>query len=69
MIDRSHELPVVHQAKLLKVSRGLVYYRPRPVSDADLALMRRVDELHLKHPFMGARMLRDQLALGVSDGL
>lgn len=62
MIDRSHELPVVHQAKLLKVSRGSVYYLPRPVSEADLALMRRVDELHLKHPFMGARMLRDQLA-------
>jgi putative transposase len=35
---------------------------PRPVSDDDLALMRRVDELHLQHPFMGARMLRDQLA-------
>ena len=62
MIDRHHELPVVHQAKLLKVSRGSVYYLPKPVSEADLALMRRIDELHLKHPFMGARMLRDQLA-------
>lgn len=61
MIDRSHELPVVHQAKLLKVSRGLVYYLPKPVSEADLAVIRRIDELHLKHPFMGARMLRDQL--------
>jgi putative transposase len=62
MIDRQHELPVTHQAKLLKVSRGSVYYLPKPVSEADLALMRRIDELHLKHPFMGARMLRDQLA-------
>jgi putative transposase len=62
MIDQSHELPVSRQAKLLKVSRGSVYYLPRPVSEADLALMRRVDELHLKHSFMGARMLRDQLA-------
>lgn len=44
------------------VSRGSVYCLPRPVSEADLAQMRRVDELHLKHPFMGARMLRDQLA-------
>jgi len=35
-----------------------VYYQPRPTSDADLALMRRIDELHLEHPFMGARMLR-----------
>ena len=63
MIDRKHDLPITHQAKLLGVSRGTVYYLPRAVSDADLALMRRIDELHLEHPFMGARMLRDQLAL------
>ena len=63
MIDRNHELSVTRQAKLLKVSRGSVYYLPKPVSEADLALMRRLDELHLKHPFMGARMLRDQLEL------
>ena len=61
MIDREHELPITRQANLLGVSRGSVYYLPRPVSDADLALMRRIDELHLEHPFMGARMLRDQL--------
>ena len=53
---------MTQQAKLLKVSRGSVYYLPKPVSADDLALMRRIDELHLKHPFMGARMLRDQLA-------
>ena len=46
---------------MLGISRGAVYYLPRPVSDADLARMRRIDELHLEHPFMGARMLRDQL--------
>ena len=63
MIDRNHELSVTRQAKLLDVSRGSVYYLPKPVSEADLALMRRLDELHLKHPFMGARMLRDQLEL------
>jgi putative transposase len=62
MIDRDHKLPVAHQAKLLKVSYGSVYYLPKPLSQADLALMRRIDELHLKHPFMGTRMLRDQLA-------
>ena len=49
-------------SKPVKVSRGSVYYLPKPVSVDDLALMRRIDELHLKHPFMGARMLRDQLA-------
>ena len=61
MIDRNHDLTVTRQAELLGMSRGSVYYLPRPVSDADLALMRRIDELHLEHPFMGARMLRDQL--------
>ena len=62
MIDRDHELSITRQAKLLEISRGTLYYLPRPVSPADLALMHRLDELHLEHPFMGARMLRDQLA-------
>jgi putative transposase len=62
MIDRTHQLPITRQAELLGISRGTVYYLPRPVSASDLALMRRLDELHLQHPFMGARMLRDQLA-------
>ena len=61
MIDREHELSITRQARLLDISRGSVYYLPRPVSDADLALMRRMDELHLEHPFMGARMLRRML--------
>lgn len=61
MIDRNHKLPIKRQAELLGLSRGTVYYLPRPVSPEDLALMRRIDELHLKHPFMGTRMLRDQL--------
>jgi putative transposase len=62
MIDREHTLSITRQAKLLEIGRGTVYYLPRPVSAADLALMRKLDELHLEHPFMGARMLRDQLA-------
>ncbi len=61
MINRNHDLTLTRQAELLDISRGSVYYLPRPVSAADLALMRRIDELHLEHPFMGARMLRDQL--------
>jgi putative transposase len=61
MIDRDHELSIARQAKALNISRGAVYYKPRPVSDADLQIMRRLDELHLEHPFMGARMLRDML--------
>ena len=61
MIDRNHRLPVARQAQLLCMSRGAVYYLARPTSAADLALMRRIDELHLEYPFMGARMLRGQL--------
>ena len=61
MIERGHELPVARQAKLLKLSRSSVYYQPRPVSPADLAVMRRIDELHLDYPFAGSRMLRDLL--------
>ena len=61
MIDREHALPVVRQAELAGISRGAVYYLPRPVPEADRRLMRRIDELHLEHPFAGARMLRDLL--------
>jgi putative transposase len=61
MIDRQHDLPVSRQAELLKLSRASVYYRPKPVSGADLARMRRMDELHLEYPFAGSRMLRDML--------
>src|SRR5450631_4503302 len=61
MIDRNHDLPIVRQAKALNISRGSVYYKPRPVSAEDLALMRRIDELHLEYPFAGSRMLRDLL--------
>jgi putative transposase len=69
MIDRTHDLSISGQAKALNISRGAAYYNPRPVSAEDLAIMRRLDELHLEHPFMGARMLRDMLNReGVSIG-
>ena len=61
MIDREHKVSITRQAELVGISRGSVYYQPRTVSSADLALMRRIDELHLEFPFMGARALRDQL--------
>jgi putative transposase len=61
MIDRSHDLPLSRQADELGISRGNLYYQPQPVSAADLALMRRIDELHLAYPFAGSRMLRDLL--------
>ena len=51
MIDRNHALPITRQAKALGVSRSSVYYIPRPVPAEDLKLMRRLDELHLDHPY------------------
>jgi putative transposase len=53
MIDRGPELSVSRQCEILDLNRTGVYYTPRPVSDEDLILMRRIDELHLKHPFYG----------------
>ena len=61
MIDRNHDLPVVRQCKVLGISRSTAYYQARPVSEENLALMRRMDELHLDFPFAGSRMLRDLL--------
>jgi len=69
MIDRSHPLPLTKQARAAGISRGSVYYLPKPVPAADLALMRRIDELHLELPFAGSRMLNDLLnAQGVAVG-
>jgi putative transposase len=61
MIDRDHSLSISRQAQLVGISRGSVYYKPRAIDTVDLDLMRHIDELHLEYPFMGARMLRDQL--------
>ena len=63
MIDPAHALSIVRQARLLDIARSSTYYRPQPMSEADLALMRIIDRLHLEHPFAGARMLRDLLRL------
>ena len=69
MIDRAHDLPVARQASLLWLSRSSVYSQPRPVPPARLAIMHRIDALHLEHPFAGSRMLRDMLrAEGVVIG-
>ena len=62
MIDREHDLPITRQAEVLSISRGSVYYLPRPVPEADLSIMRRLDRLHLEFPFAGSRMLRGLLA-------
>jgi len=54
----THGLPITRQAEVLNISRGIVYYLPRPVSESDLAIMRQLDRLHLEYPLAGSRMLR-----------
>lgn len=61
MIDKTHELSVSRQCQILELPRSTAYYTPQPESPEDLALMRRIDELHLEFPYAGARMLRDLL--------
>src|SRR6202041_1945228 len=61
MIDREHNLPITKQADVLRISRGSVYYLPRLVPKADLAIMQRLDRLYLEFPFAGSRMLRGLL--------
>jgi putative transposase len=62
MIDRAQALSLATQAQLLGIARSTVYREPDPVCAADLAVMRRIDELHLDYPFAGSRMLRSMLA-------
>ena len=59
MIDRDHELSIKRQCQLLRLHRSTVYYQTAAVSEEDLALMRRIDEMHLKRPFYGSRRIRD----------
>ena len=61
MIDQTHKLSITKQARILSISRGSVYYRAEPVCEADLGLMRRIDQLHLDYPFAGSRMLQSFL--------
>ena len=61
MINRDSELSITRQAELLGFSRGMVYYEPKVINESDLKLMNAIDKLHMDFPFMGARMLRNQL--------
>lgn len=55
MIMPEHELPIIRQCALIALALSTFYYRPAPVSEADLKFMFRIDELHLEMPFSGAR--------------
>jgi len=69
MIDKGHPLPVARQARLLGLARSTVYYQPVPASSEELALMAKMDEIHLRFPFYGVRRIRNELRdEGFSDG-
>ena len=68
MIDRAHELPVVRQASLLQVSRSSAYSLPRPVPPARLAVMHRIDALHLEQLVEDPVHPREDGARGGVDG-
>jgi putative transposase len=61
MIDREHELPLTRQSEILELSRSSLYYKAVPVNPRDLEIMKLIDEIHLKYPFMGSRSIRDEL--------
>ena len=60
-IHTAHALSKTRRCELLNVARSTAYYRPEPVSEEDLVLMRLIDEIHLRLPFYGSRRIRDEL--------
>jgi putative transposase len=63
MVSPQQPLTVARQCQLLDLPRSTYYYRPKPVPEADLELMRKIDECHLERPFYGSRRLKDWLEL------
>ena len=58
MVGRErHKLSLSRRCRLLGISRGSLYYRPKGESQKNLALMRRIDEQYLKTPWYGARQM------------
>ena len=64
MIDRKSEVSVKKQCSLLKLARSTAYYKAAETGEADLELMRLLDELHLNHPTAGSRTMRYYLKRG-----
>jgi putative transposase len=61
MVTKDSPLPIVRQCQLLALPRSSFYYTHQGVSEDDLAMMRLIDECHLKHPYYGSRRIRDWL--------
>jgi putative transposase len=61
MIEQEHELPLTRQSEILDLSRSSLYYKAVPVNPREIEIMKVIDEIHLKYPFMGSRSIRDEL--------
>jgi putative transposase len=54
-------LSVKRQCALLGLSRSTCYYREKPKKEDALNLMKSIDQLYTKHPFMGSRQITQAL--------
>ena len=61
MVQKTHSLPRTRRCALLDFSRSSSYYQSKPVSDADQALMKLIDRIHIAQPFLGSRRIVDVL--------
>ena len=61
MITPEHPLPVTRQCRLLELARSTAYYKPKPLRERDLEMMRHMDEIHLAYPFYGSRRIMHEL--------
>jgi len=61
MINENHPLPRTQRCQLLNFPQSTSYYQPKPVSNDDLALMKRIDRIHMAKPFLGSRRIVDVL--------
>ena len=69
MIKPEHPLPLARQCRLLELARSTFYYRPKPLPERDLKMMRHIDEIHLRYPFYGSRRIMHELrGLGYEVG-
>jgi putative transposase len=57
LVGPDPQISVRHQCELLELCRSTYYYEPCPETEENLALMRRLDELHLENPVYGSRKL------------
>lgn len=62
MTQTSHKLPRARRCELLSLPRSSSYYQPKLISEADLALMKRIDRIHTDKPFLDSRRIVDTLA-------